>query len=646
MATINRTASGIKYDTTVKEVSQKRTPMPTPTKSTGSGDAKIAALKSRSSSTSMPTPAEYNAKAEADKKAQQAATAQNNTPRILSGQVYEYPTPYSPAYIQRANMGALVAGLQPTATASQLRAQLIQSQTQQTVAYIPGQKTPEQRLREADRAEAVKDMKLGRFEPYAAAYEGKVGDALAPLTMSGYKSGRFIGGVAEGIALTPVAIPRLAKGIVTNPGATVRETVLGMSEQIITDPARGTGQLIGAAIAGKGIGKGAKITGDIAASTAKTMKPGIQAFAKSESASVNYWQVKYDFNKPRVNALESEVPQIQPGMGLVSGRQYTGLNPILEARIKAQGATTGVKSYADMTALERYQASKPVLDVPAVKPGNVPKITDPGKLNQLIAGERVSFADSPIMKPTGKPVFRGLPEIEPSKPGIVGIKRYSNKPLSEPPAGFLETNIRPGMRQSDVVFKPAPEASYAPQLQMAPKTAKPKPTTFKEPAPSTLTKGELARLQRLVNGEALPKVKTAPRTLAAVGLSMFAMPSVAQLTRTAAMTSPLTRTATQPATVSLTVPQVNTKALTRVSTASVTQPAASPLARSSTAPKTISAVSAPSVPRITIPPVLEYRTDEKKNRSRKTRTTRSAEFFDLKNPIRGASDVFGFGRLL
>jgi hypothetical protein len=291
---VQRTSGGIKYDTAVKEVSQKSTPMPTPTKSTGSGDAKIAALKSGSSSTSMPTPAEYNAKAEADKKAQQAATAtaqqpappqpaapQNNTPRILSGQVYEYPTPYSPAYIQRAEMGALVAGLQPTATASQLRAQLIQSQTQQTVAYIPGQKTPEQRLREADRAEAVRDMKLGRFEPYAAAYEGKVGDALAPLTMSGYKSGRFIGGVAEGIALTPVAIPRLAKGIVTNPGATVRETVLGTSEQIITDPARGTGQLIGAAIAGKGIGKGAKITRDIAASTAKTMKPGIQAFAKS-----------------------------------------------------------------------------------------------------------------------------------------------------------------------------------------------------------------------------------------------------------------------------------------------------------------------------------------------------------------------------
>ena len=82
------------------------------------------------------------------------------------------------------------------------------------------------------------------------------------------------------------------------------------------------------------------------------------------------------------------------------------------------------------------------------------------------------------------------------------------------------------------------------------------------------------------------------------------------------------------------------------SVAQLTRTAASPLARSSTAPKTISAVSAPSVPRITIPLVLEYRTDEKKNRSRKTITTRSAEFFDLKNPIRGASDVFGFGRLL
>lgn len=68
---VQTTASGIRYHTAVKEVSQKSTPMPTPTKSTGSGDAKIAALKDGSSSTQMETPAEYHAKAEAAKAAAQ-----------------------------------------------------------------------------------------------------------------------------------------------------------------------------------------------------------------------------------------------------------------------------------------------------------------------------------------------------------------------------------------------------------------------------------------------------------------------------------------------------------------------------------------------------------------------------------------------
>lgn len=73
---VQRTSGGIKYDTAVKEVSRKSTPMPTPTKSTGSGDAKIAASKAASSSnTQMETPAEYHAKAEAAKVAAQQPQA-------------------------------------------------------------------------------------------------------------------------------------------------------------------------------------------------------------------------------------------------------------------------------------------------------------------------------------------------------------------------------------------------------------------------------------------------------------------------------------------------------------------------------------------------------------------------------------------
>lgn len=275
--TIQRTSGGIKYDTAVKEVSQKSTPMPTPTKSTGSGDAKIAAYKAATSnqSTGM-TPKEYNDYAEQQKEAeqqtktpepltgmaisplmQQAAQSrviQPSTPtKGLSSTVYTYPSPVSPAYIERANLGALAAGIQDNRTASELRRDIVQSQG--TIAYIPGQKTDAEKLRELDQKEATQAMQLGKYESYAGAYESKVNDLLLPLTGSSSKSARFIGGAAESVLFTPVAVPRLAAGLATNPGATVRETILGTSEQIISDPARGTGQLVGMFLTGKAAGK-------------------------------------------------------------------------------------------------------------------------------------------------------------------------------------------------------------------------------------------------------------------------------------------------------------------------------------------------------------------------------------------------------
>lgn len=272
----------------------------------GSGDRKIAAMKSGTSSSrpsgssKMITPREYNAQAEAQKEQQQAqhTTTGNSpsqrsvtgldmlnpnnpadnaviqqrvqaqqhqpivskgsssaSPKIISGPVREYPAPYSPDYAQKVEMGKLASGIQPQKTATELRRELVQSETGTTVSYVPGQPTTAERLRQEEQKEGRSAMDLGKYESSAARYEGGVESALDPLTSSQYKSARFVGGVAEAIAYTPTAVPRLAKGLATNPAATVRETILGTSETVIADPARGVGQLAGMVIAGKAGGK-------------------------------------------------------------------------------------------------------------------------------------------------------------------------------------------------------------------------------------------------------------------------------------------------------------------------------------------------------------------------------------------------------
>jgi hypothetical protein len=667
---VQRTSGGIKYDTAVKEVSQKSTPMPTPTKSTGSGDAKIAASKAASSSnTQMETPAEYHAKAEAAKAAaqqpqpvsaeiqarlgtgmavspmMQQASKPMVSPQILTGAlsstVYTYPSPVSPDYAQRVQMGALAAGIQDNRTASELRRDIVQSQG--TIAYIPGQPSEGERLRELDRLEAAKSMQLGKYENKAAAYERSVASTLMPLTSSGYKSARFVGGVAEGIAYAPVAIPRTAVGLATNPAATVRETVLGPVEQIIADPARGTGQLTGMLLFGKGVSKGAGVI----KANAPAMTQGAKALARNEAASVNYWQVKYDFTKPRVTAAESTVPQIKPGEGLVSGRQYSGLNPILEARIRSQGATPGVKALADMTALERFQASqgniaipKSNLDISAMQRYQSKGLIDKGKPSVQVPRERLS-----------------IPEIEPSTPRIVGIKRTSGKPLSEAPESFFTPRKSSAdVWQAQINFKPAQmERSAIPQLQPTPKVARAKPLPFKEPVRSPFADIMKQDLQAILNRQPESFFKTSVATSTKPApmpkAFPFAIPKASampfNLPRTAPMASAfsLSATSTAPFTDSMTATRTASKTdpfvMTATRTASKTDPFVMPASAVETltypgiTPRPITAVT-PGYSPVGVPPLLvvpygklRKESREKKNKRSKSKTT----FEDIVNPI-------------
>jgi hypothetical protein len=303
-------------------------------KKVGSGDAKIAAHKAASGSpgsSQAKTPVDYAPKAEETKESQPTATtitandgrkltilsgpvreypapyspaytqqlekerlnsgvqpqqvavskgssSQSASPKILSGPVREYPAPYSPDYTQKVEMGKLASGIQPERSAPALRKELIQSETGTTVSYVPGQPTTAERLRQEEQKEGMSAMDLGKYEKPAARYEGGVESALNPLTSSQYKSARFVGGVAEAVAYTPTAIPRLVKGLTTNPAATVRESVLSVPESIIADPARGVGQVAGMVISGKAAGK--------AMGAAKKAAPSINIASASQDVLV------------------------------------------------------------------------------------------------------------------------------------------------------------------------------------------------------------------------------------------------------------------------------------------------------------------------------------------------------------------------
>lgn len=257
--------------------------------SSGSGDAKIAAIKAAQTGRSKAeTPAEYAIKAgisstdlmRAGMPASVVREVAAAEPVKQSGQVVQQTSTGGftlsaldivtdkEAVVQRVEQAKKQQELTAAANAvnrsdnlQQMRRELITGQ--QTIGYIPGQKPLTERIREAEKQEAAESMDLGVLEKYAADYESYVSGKLEKLTLAEAGTKRFAGGVLEGVAYTPVAVPRLAVGLVSNPATTARELVISIPEAIIADPARGTGQLIGTLAAGKAIGKGVTRAGAV-----------------------------------------------------------------------------------------------------------------------------------------------------------------------------------------------------------------------------------------------------------------------------------------------------------------------------------------------------------------------------------------------
>lgn len=360
MAVTTRTASGIKYDTAVKEVSQKSSPTPTPTKSTGSGDAKLAAYKASSSSSSMPTPVEYNKIAE-----QQKAKSPAGVPQL-------------PGMAVSPMMKAVSVAKLPSPTGMGI------SPMMKTVS---GNFVPYENYR--TRSVAVESAR--RAEAYRAAAEKRIDKANVNNQTKSFLKGVVADTPANALAMFGSAAfgaelmlrnPRLADDAIAFGVISMAKAIKDTAKN---DPARLAGQVVGAVATGKIAGKvtkgakGAKTTK--ASSAGKVTKPlskeqrlaanvakknSIKLKAKAKTlerkiAKAKESTVKTAKQKAGITRLEKELRTVK--------REIAKSAPITQARTLNRRA-----GYKVRDAKQAVRKSKPVTKVRVAK-RNVGKAT-------------------------------------------------------------------------------------------------------------------------------------------------------------------------------------------------------------------------------------------------------------------------------
>jgi hypothetical protein len=293
---------------------------------------------------------------------------------------------------------------QPNRSSSELRAEIVQSQNQQSTSYNPFLKSPEEQLKEADQKEQQEAMDLGMFEETASGYEAHVANYLGPLTGSKYASARFVGGALEAVVLTPTAVPRLVTGLVRNPSSTVQGVVQGTAEQLIEDPARGTGQLVGMVLTGKALGEGAAVikerlpaisTGEQSflvktkiADTAKPLmeqpKPVIQAEFQSTALGQDVFKIS------EVQSQVGAAAKTQPSMDVLVGETKGGYTDVYLNVDKATAQQLSQKYTGTIENIKTPQGSAVVFEPTAERAITVFEKTDSARIGtpeRILLGE-------------------------------------------------------------------------------------------------------------------------------------------------------------------------------------------------------------------------------------------------------------------
>jgi hypothetical protein len=341
-------------------------PMPTPTRksSGGSGSSKIREFEQRQESKSSPgeSPTEYQERVESEK------AAASQTPPSSPGTAVKIerispqnsvPAPVNPAYREqylkdqnKPKENVLSLPAEKEKSAAELRREIVQSQVSQSTSYIPFMKSPEQQLKEAEKKEQAAAMNLGRFEKYATSYEEKVATNLDVLTGNSNPALRFAGGAVEAVAYTPVAVPRLIAGMSRNPTATVQGAVEGPIEQVISDPARGLGQIAGMVAGGKALSKGGSVVKGKLPAVATGEQGFLVKFKVPESVEVPEPAIKptiqaeyrgsgFGIDNFDIKSVNTEITPIKPttkGIDVLVGETKGGYTDLYAPLSKEQAA--------------------------------------------------------------------------------------------------------------------------------------------------------------------------------------------------------------------------------------------------------------------------------------------------------------------
>lgn len=300
--------------------------------------------------------------------------------------------------------------------------------------YLTRNYTPEE-VKKA--SEPYNPYSLGPAESTAQKYEGAVSEITNPLInqpsqvqkvdnivrkvtggqVSPSTGLKVVGGIAEGVLLTPVAVPRMVKGLATDPVTTAQDTVKGTVEMAVTDPARLTGNIIGGALAGRaGVG------------TLKFIKAKTPAIV-SASEPQGFLLKKSGVTIAKEPTIVNDVPLIEAPKG----------TPSPDAKVFAKPNEAGTADiYIKLNADQAGQVAQRFT-------GNVRNIRTPA--GSFVEFEPTGIIESPKISRTG------LKRLTTKTPELIGDAGKSNasKSLKSPVRLEARENIQPAsIKASDI----------------------------------------------------------------------------------------------------------------------------------------------------------------------------------------------------
>ena len=331
----------------------------------------------------------------------------------------------------------------------------------ETLMYRPDLRAQiSQNIDEKKQLESISAMDLGRHEPTAQKYEEGVANFLEPATDSSIGPVRALGGVAETFAYLPIALPRIAVGLVRNPTATVRGATQGLAETVVTDPWRGGGQILGIVAGPKMAVKVAKIVPRGVRNSVHSVDLKYQAF-KNEQTLIHMAN-KDPFKQPGpVSEAVQNIRFDAEVIRLRSKNKITGSkNKINDALFdievnRLKGQEYMKNSISDLIASDQAQVqiSQPIIKAQQLLKPITKEVKTSRPIQQTASSDIFSSVDSQLASKskifsTQEQLAKGPSRVRINQPSQVGIAPFvglRSSPMLDQYRGIDSESIQESM---------------------------------------------------------------------------------------------------------------------------------------------------------------------------------------------------------